>query len=109
MLATNPKAQEKLREEIFTILPEKNSKFNEDFWKNIPYLRACIKETLRIHPVVPTGARATGRDVVLNGYQVPKHVLSIYHYWLYICVNIFGFNFFFSDRYSNWNCSHYDK
>lgn len=40
--------------------------------KNMPYLRACIKESQRIEPVLVGTLRKLANDVVLGGYQVPK-------------------------------------
>jgi len=71
-LAKNPEKQEKLREEIMKILPEKNSTLNSESLKNIPYLRACLKETLRVVPVITGNMRGIGQDLVIKGYQVPK-------------------------------------
>ena len=71
-MATNPEKQEKLRNEILTILPSKDSQFTEASLKNIPYMRACLKESLRYMPVVVGNTRTLANDVVLSGYQVPK-------------------------------------
>lgn len=71
-LAKNPEKQAKLREEILRILPEKDSEFTETSMKNVPYLRACIKEALRIYPLAAGNARVVKSDIVLDGYQVPK-------------------------------------
>lgn len=38
----------------------------------MPYLRACLKESLRITPITPGNFRASGQDIVLSGYQIPK-------------------------------------
>lgn len=38
----------------------------------MPYLRACIKESLRYYPLTVGNSRAPARDVVLSGYRVPK-------------------------------------
>ena len=73
-LAKNPEKQEKLREELMKILPDKNSRLTPENMKNMPYLRACIKEGTRIYPAVIGNLRKTGNDVVLQGYQVPKGV-----------------------------------
>ncbi|KAH8417845.1 hypothetical protein KR222_007037, partial [Zaprionus bogoriensis] len=80
-LAKNPEKQAKLREEVLRILPEKDSEFTEASMKNVPYLRACIKEALRIYPLAPGNARVIKSDIVLNGYQVPKNtpVLMLSH------------------------------
>jgi len=70
-LAKNPEKQAKLREEVMKILPNKDSEFTEASIKNIPYLRACIKESQRVHPLIVGNARVLSRDAVLSGYQVP--------------------------------------
>ncbi|XP_037955886.1 cytochrome P450 CYP12A2-like [Teleopsis dalmanni] len=71
-LAKNPEKQKKLREEILSILPEKNSELTVENMKNLPYLRACIKESLRLHPLAFANLRQSSVDLVLSGYQVPK-------------------------------------
>jgi len=38
----------------------------------MPYLRACIKEGLRITSITPGNFRITPKDLVLSGYQVPR-------------------------------------
>lgn len=37
-------------------------------------MRAVLKEAQRLSPVLAGNARKTGRDIVLNGYQVPEGV-----------------------------------
>lgn len=71
-MAKNPEKQEKLRQEVLQILSQKNSEFNENSLKNLPYLRACIKEALRVYPLTVGNSRVLANDVVLSGYQVPK-------------------------------------
>ncbi|KAH8264316.1 hypothetical protein KR038_006388 [Drosophila bunnanda] len=70
-LAKNPEKQEKLREEVMKVLPQKDSEFTEASMKNVPYLRACIKESQRIYPLVIGNARGLTRDSVISGYRVP--------------------------------------
>lgn len=74
-LAKNPEKQEKLREEIMQILPTKDAPLTEKSMKNLPYLRASIKEALRVYPLIIGNARVPVNDVVLSGYQVPKGVV----------------------------------
>lgn len=76
-LARNPDKQEILRQEIMKILPEKSSKLTETSFNSVPYLRAVIKESFRIKPVVSGNVRATTEDIVLQGYRIPKGVRSL--------------------------------
>ena len=73
-LAKNPDKQEKLREEILTILPEKNSKLTPTSFNNAPCPRAVTKEASRFIPVTNGYMRALDDDTVLQGYRVPKDV-----------------------------------
>ncbi|XP_055641942.1 cytochrome P450 12b1, mitochondrial-like [Toxorhynchites rutilus septentrionalis] len=71
-LAMNPDKQTKLREELRTILPTKDTPLTPDKMHHLPYLRACIKEGLRLAPPTAGNARAAGKNLVLQGYRVPK-------------------------------------
>lgn len=57
-----------------SIMPEKNFPLNDDNFKNIPYLRAVIKESIRLHPPAIANGRTLTKDLVIQGYQVPKGV-----------------------------------
>ncbi|CAG9797568.1 unnamed protein product [Chironomus riparius] len=72
-LAKNPEKQEILRQELFTILPDKNSPLTPEKAKNMPYLRAVIKESFRTLPIVSGSARMTTKDVILSGFHVPAN------------------------------------
>jgi len=71
--AKNPDKQELLRQELLKIIPEKNSKLTPETTKNMPYLRAVIKESFRTFPIVSGNARMTTKDIVLSGYHVPAN------------------------------------
>jgi cytochrome P450 family 12 len=71
-LAKNPEKQEKLRAEIRQVLPEKNSPLTADNMRNMPYLRAVIKEALRMLPPASGTIRAAGQELVIQGYQIPQ-------------------------------------
>lgn len=73
-LSKNPEKQEMLRREINKILPDKTENLNSVSFDNAPYLRAVVKETLRLGPVLNGNIRAAGEDLVLQGYQIPKGV-----------------------------------
>ncbi|CAF4917575.1 unnamed protein product [Pieris macdunnoughi] len=61
-LAVNPEVQDKLREEIHSENASKR------------YLKACIKEALRIYPVVSTNLRRTTKDHIVGGYHIPAGI-----------------------------------
>ncbi|XP_030378208.1 cytochrome P450 12b1, mitochondrial [Scaptodrosophila lebanonensis] len=71
-LACNPVKQERLRRELNEILPNPNNALTNENTKNMPYLRACIKEGLRITSITPGNFRITTKDLVLSGYRVPR-------------------------------------
>uniref|UniRef100_W8BVC2 Putative cytochrome P450 12c1, mitochondrial n=1 Tax=Ceratitis capitata TaxID=7213 RepID=W8BVC2_CERCA len=71
-IAKSPQKQQKLREELLKVLPHKDEHFTIENMKNLPYLRACIKEALRIYPLAFGNMRETGADLALSGYRVAK-------------------------------------
>ncbi|XP_050678104.1 cytochrome P450 CYP12A2-like isoform X1 [Leptidea sinapis] len=64
-LATNQDKQNKLREEL---------KSSED---NNLYLKACIKESLRLLPAVAANIRKASRDYNIMGYKLPKDMIMV--------------------------------
>ncbi|XP_017480601.1 PREDICTED: probable cytochrome P450 12c1, mitochondrial [Rhagoletis zephyria] len=71
-IAKNPEKQHKLREELLKVLPHRDDHFTIENMKHLPYLRACIKESLRTYPISFGNMRETGADLALSGYRVPK-------------------------------------
>jgi len=49
--------------------------------KNMPYLRAVIKEGMRLFPVTSGNVRQITKEIVLSGYRVPAntHVAMHFH------------------------------
>ncbi|XP_046635706.1 probable cytochrome P450 49a1 [Daphnia pulicaria] len=76
-LAKNPDKQEKLREEIFSVIGPKGSPITSNALNNLPYLKACIKESFRLMPAANANARITDKDLVLSGYNIPKGSLVV--------------------------------
>lgn len=73
-LATHQDKQAKLRDETFRLLPHIYSQITQDCLQHANYLRACIKESMRVKPTIPGHLRATGQDLIISGYHVPKMV-----------------------------------
>ncbi|XP_060684202.1 sterol 26-hydroxylase, mitochondrial-like [Hemiscyllium ocellatum] len=79
-LAKNPEVQERVFREIWSGCPGEQVPTAQDFSK-MPLLRAVIKETLRLYPVVPNMVRTLHRDIVLGGYHIPqKTTFILCHY-----------------------------
>ena len=45
--------------------------FREDL-SELNYITMCIKEAMRMYPVVPIVAKLSSEDVVVNGYKIPQ-------------------------------------
>lgn len=72
---------QKAREEIDTILCEKNEITYQDA-VNLKYCSSIFKESLRLYPPVSILDRLIQNDFIINGYHIPKnsivHVIIIY-------------------------------
>lgn len=71
-LAKNTDKQERLRQEVLKHLPEKDSPITSEVLNKSPYLKAAIKESMRISPIGIGNVRTTVKDLVLAGYKIPK-------------------------------------
>ena len=72
--AMYPDLQEKAYEEIMACLGN-NDNVNHENIKEMDYLEACIKETLRMKPPVTEHTRFCGQDTVVCGVPVKKGTL----------------------------------
>lgn len=78
-LTQNQSAQSKLRKEIGRLLNETGGQFSEKHLSSIPFLKACVKETMRLQPVSIGIGRVTDQELVLRDYRVPKGTMVILH------------------------------
>ncbi|XP_066543936.1 sterol 26-hydroxylase, mitochondrial isoform X2 [Amia ocellicauda] len=71
-LARDPGSQDRLYREITSVCPGHQVPTTEDLAK-MPYMKAVIKEILRLYPVVPGNGRLTvDNEVVVDNYLFPK-------------------------------------
>ncbi|KAI1287064.1 Mitochondrial cytochrome P450 -like protein [Halotydeus destructor] len=76
-LARNPKAQEKMRDEINKFIPEKQSKITPEIISKLTFLKACVKETMRLCPLAIGVGRLTTQEISIDGYPIPVGTMII--------------------------------
>ena len=70
-LATNPEKQELLYSEIQSTIGQ-NGEITESKLNQLKYLRACMRESMRLFSAVMGVGRRTQCDMTLSGYFIPK-------------------------------------
>jgi cytochrome P450 len=77
----NPAVQQRAQEEIDQVLGRDRLPTLADR-PHLPYVNACVKEALRIGPVVPEGVAHVARfDDEYNGYFIPQGTAMIPNVW----------------------------
>ncbi|XP_071926226.1 cytochrome P450 76T24-like [Coffea arabica] len=75
-LLRNPEKREKARSEIREVVGQHKLVQESDILA-LPYLKAIVKETFRLHPPVTTVSRYYEADVEIDRYIVPKNTLVL--------------------------------
>nr|XP_046165682.1 1,25-dihydroxyvitamin D(3) 24-hydroxylase, mitochondrial-like [Oncorhynchus gorbuscha] len=70
-LSRNPCVQKKLLQEIREVLPASQTPSAKHL-QRMPYIKACLKESMRLSPSVPFTSRTLDKDTVLGDYSIPK-------------------------------------
>ncbi|OVA20242.1 Cytochrome P450 [Macleaya cordata] len=80
-LLRNPEAMKKVRAEIAQVVGY-DRKVEESDIKDLPYLRAVMKETLRLHPPIPfLIPRTVVEETEFMGYSIPKDTQVLVNAW----------------------------
>ncbi|KAK3907101.1 putative cytochrome P450 [Frankliniella fusca] len=78
LLARHPRAQDRLLRELHGLLPGPDSPLDTAATESMHYLRACVREALRMFPVIIGNGRCLSRDTVIGGHLVPRGVHVIF-------------------------------
>nr|XP_045594008.1 probable cytochrome P450 49a1 [Procambarus clarkii] len=81
LLARNPEVQVRLQKEVDSVIGDLQGPLTSTHLAQLSYLKAVVKESLRIFPLTIGTVRTLNRDTVLSGYVVPKG-------WMGICLNM---------------------
>ncbi|XP_075530159.1 putative cytochrome P450 12a4, mitochondrial [Dermacentor variabilis] len=73
-LAMNPAAQQKARQEVLAAIKDSSGTFSGDLHHHLDYVKACIKEALRFHPIIPGVNRKINHDIIMSGYCIPANL-----------------------------------
>ncbi|KAE8745658.1 Cytochrome P450 CYP301 [Frankliniella occidentalis] len=80
-LALHPEQQEKLHGEVVRVLGPDGA-VTASALEDMPYLRAVLKEVLRMYPVVIGNGRTLTEDTVVGGYLIPKGTQIIFQHYV---------------------------
>ena len=64
-------SQDRVHEELMHHVGPPGSPITPTALSNLHYLKACIKESQRLQPLVPQNGRALPIDVVIKGFRIP--------------------------------------
>ena len=76
MMAKNPDKQDILRQEVLSVLGD-TTLATPTTLAQMPYLKAWVRETLRLYPVLCAIPRRPAEDIILSGYLIPGGMTQV--------------------------------
>ncbi|MED6196700.1 hypothetical protein PIB30_049834 [Stylosanthes scabra] len=82
-LLRNPEKLEQVRKELQQVIgKDEQEQIEESYITKLPYLRAVVKETFRLHPPIPLLVPHKSEDnVEICGFMVPKDAQVLVNVW----------------------------
>ncbi|XP_058796460.1 cytochrome P450 4C1-like [Phymastichus coffea] len=79
LIAENKDAQSRIRNEVSEFLDCTGGKLEISDTQRFTYLEMCLKESLRLYPIVPYISRNITEDLQLTNYLIPKGTMIQVH------------------------------
>nr|ADB93869.1 isoflavone synthase [Cullen corylifolium] len=79
-LINNPRVLQKARDEVYSVVG-KDRLVDEVDTQNLPYIRAIVKETFRMHPPLPVVKRKCTEECEIDGFVIPEGALILFNVW----------------------------
>ncbi|XP_024029881.1 tabersonine 16-hydroxylase 2-like [Morus notabilis] len=80
-IVKTPRVMRKVQDEVREVFGRKGS-IEETCIKEMNYLRSVVKETMRLHPVLPLILpRESSEKCEINGYEIPAKTRTIVNAW----------------------------
>ncbi|XP_070548935.1 cytochrome P450 27C1-like [Ptychodera flava] len=79
--AKHPRVQDALYEETERVVPRGETPTPEHV-NQMPYLKAIVRESMRLYPPIANLARILDKDISVGGYQIPAGTAIVGQMWL---------------------------
>jgi cytochrome P450 len=80
-IMNKPEVMQRVKQELDAVVG-KNTTLEESHIPKLPYLYAVMKETLRLHPILPLiGRHYTSETCIIGGYTIPKDARILINVW----------------------------
>ncbi|MFI9272205.1 cytochrome P450 [Kitasatospora sp. NPDC052896] len=80
LLGRHPEAAERVADELDRVLGDRAVPEYADL-RRLTYLEMALKESLRLYPPGPYGARETAEPLALGDYEIPAGAVVFYPFW----------------------------